>query len=107
MSVAQRAGNRHGLKRGSLRRHFFGVDFEKPQPAVVLRRAPSCMVATRMEALTTKVKSPLEGGLNDPRMTAVSLLREIVDVISNSWLVPSKNSTVILGWGLAPASFKI
>ena len=35
MSVAQRAGNRHGLKRrGSIRRHFFGIDFEEPQSAV-------------------------------------------------------------------------
>ena len=35
MSVAQRAGNRHGLKRkGQFRRHFSGVDFEEPQPAV-------------------------------------------------------------------------
>jgi hypothetical protein len=38
-------------------------------------------------------------------MTAVSLLREIVDVISNSGLAPPKSSMVILGWGLAPASF--
>ena len=35
MSVAQRAENRHGRKvRGSIRRHFVGIDFEKSQPAV-------------------------------------------------------------------------
>ena len=35
MSVAQSAGNRHGLKRRkSIRRHFVWVDFEEPQPAV-------------------------------------------------------------------------
>ena len=60
------------------------------------------MVATRSDALTTKVKSPVEGGLNVPRMTALSLLREIVDVISNSWLAPSNSSTLITGMGSGP-----
>ena len=34
MSVAQRAGNRQDQRRGSIRRHFIGIDFEQPKPAV-------------------------------------------------------------------------
>src|SRR5512147_1122732 len=65
------------------------------------------MVPTRRLPLATKMKSPCEGGLNMPRITDVSLIRETVEVISNSWLAPSNSSTLTRGWGLAAASFNV
>jgi hypothetical protein len=57
------------------------------------------MVPSRRLALTTKVKSPLEGGLNVPRMVALSLLRETVDVISTRGWCHQRAQRFILGWG--------
>src|SRR6476620_8071270 len=83
--------------------------FSRPLPAcsVLYKRSPTWRLPISRLPVATKVKSPREGGLKEPRITAVSLKRDTVEKMSSSWRFPSKKSTATRGCGLAVASFRI
>lgn len=77
------------IRRGSIRRQFIGIDFKEPQSAVgdvfgLVEAVAHLHGSDKQRPVDDKVKSPFEGGLKVPRITAVSLLREMVEEISSS-----------------------
>ena len=106
LSIAGRLGK--GL-RCSLRRHLAGIHFEQFEPArcrhapFYRKRSPTCRLPSRR--LPVYRWELLGRRRSEPRIGRV-VERDTVDVMSSSWRLPSKNSTVTRGCGLAVASFR-